>query len=171
MKSLRPLSLTPDETRAVANAIRALGRHLEADKPDPEWERIERLLRDWDSPEIQEVVRGMTAADESRMLGLALRFRALNLRSAARDRQKRSAAKRHKNRAARNRAVCQEYLRWKQKPLHSRRSPESFREGLGEHGECLPPRLRFFKKTLVPNGRLLSPQQFRNILQRVLRAK
>jgi hypothetical protein len=93
----------------------------------------------------------------------------LEIRIAAIAAQLRSAREKHANCEARNDAVCKEYLR-----LRGRRpilSPESFRNGFGERGQFLPRKLRIFKKTLVRRGRLLTAQQFRNILKPVLSAR
>ena len=161
MKSPRPLSLTRDETRAVRNAIRALGRHLdEADQPDPEWERIERLLRDWDRPEIQEMVRGATVAEEFIMLGLSLRFRALNVRAAARDRQALSAKARTEKFEERDRWIREQYTQGKNRVRSY--SVARFRRELQDGVIRIPDKLRgSFRR----DGRFVSEEWLRRIVK------
>jgi hypothetical protein len=161
MKSLPPLSLTRDETRAVRNAVRALGRHLEADQPDPGWERIEKLVRDWDRPEIQQMVRGATAAEEFIMLGLALRFRALNVQAAARDRQVLSAKAKAEKFEDRDRWICEQYARRKNRDRSYSRA--RFRRELQDGVILIPDGLR---GSFRPHGRFISEERLRKIVTR-----
>jgi hypothetical protein len=160
MKSLPPLSLTADETRAVANAIRALGRHLESDHSDPEWERIEKLLRVWDRPEIQEVLRAVTSAEELKMLGLVLRFRRLNDQTGARERQKRSAQSRSEKLAERDRLIRALYAEKKNRDRSY--SVAQFRRDLGNRVISMSRKLR---ASLRPNGRVITEERLRSIVK------
>jgi hypothetical protein len=142
--------------KMVSRAIRAMGR-----APDAEAKRLfDHILAPWQSTSIQKAVAHLPAADENRLLAIALEYRNESRSRVMRDKQRGSARKRSRNLAPRDLWIREQFDQRKHR--HRSYSRARFWRDLDLGVLTIP---RKFRGQLRPNGRLISAERLREIIK------